>query len=542
MSSFHLISRPFLKSCQQYNDYPSKLVERVRYGFPQLQLYHERFKNRQEELNLFAPGDKFFVPYWDVSEDGKVEQRNLLSEDELGRWLGDQYQLDPSDSGKGPARVCSIKPDPQARFVFLESASSVAPIETTASALKRVLSYYQVMPYFPDFLYSFGPRNSDERESAGFSSFRTETTLQNVKPALDMPALKRSGRRFQFCATFKGISSVLFDNGHGSKTETWRIRSAVIYHQFDIQYGTQLWIIGDPLQSIHGIVREHIHEQKDHAARFNTPLQSFKTSLEMLLHYSQWATEDWRWRVQFSEEEIHKSTQHYVIINPDRDVRWDRNGMLVIQNLIEHLTDTVTCIESNIAIMNRLQSFYKDLVDNPAWPQNEISEYKWAVREFASQLGEHIYDLSMQLKRANIALQIGKDRKEILIQHLAAQNAAKQEDYTQIMYRQQHKTSLDAVAMKVITVITLVYLPMTFVSTFFSTDVVKYQPEDDSSNSTGMQSETSKERVSVLALERFFTISIPLMLLTFLCAFGWYRWERYKMNKKAGRYEKGFDV
>jgi hypothetical protein len=191
---------------------------------------------------------------------------------------------------------------------FLESASSVAPIETTASALKRVLSYYQVMPYFPDFLYSFGPRNSDERESAGFSSFRTETTLQNAKPALEMPALKRSGRRFQFCATFKGTSSVSFDNGHDSKTtQTWRIRSAVIYHQFDIQYGTQLWIIGDPLQSIHGIVREHIHEDKSHAARFNTPLKSFKTSLEMLLHYSQWATEDWRWRVQFSEEEIHKS-------------------------------------------------------------------------------------------------------------------------------------------------------------------------------------------------------------------------------------------
>jgi hypothetical protein len=117
MSSFHIISRPFLKSCQHYNEYPSKLVERVRYGFPQLQLYHERFKIRQEELNLFAAGDKFFVPYWDVSEDGKVEQRNLLSEDELGRWLGDQYQLDPSDPGKGPARVCSIKPDPQVRFV-----------------------------------------------------------------------------------------------------------------------------------------------------------------------------------------------------------------------------------------------------------------------------------------------------------------------------------------------------------------------------------------------------------------------------------------
>ena len=117
MSSFHIISRPFLKSCQNYSEYPAKLVERVRYGFPQLQLYRDRFKNRQEELNLFAASEKFFVPYWDVSRGGKVEQRNLLSEDELGTWLGDQYRLDPSDPGKGPAHVVAVKPDPQVRFV-----------------------------------------------------------------------------------------------------------------------------------------------------------------------------------------------------------------------------------------------------------------------------------------------------------------------------------------------------------------------------------------------------------------------------------------
>lgn len=104
------------------------------------------------------------------------------------------------------------------------------------------------------------------------------------------------------------------------------------------------------------------------------------------------------------------------------------------------------------------------------------------------------------------------------------------------MWRQQHKTGLDAVVMKVITVVTLIYLPMTFVSTFFSTDVVKYQSDSPATSpaaASGVESARQDvEQVSKLALRRFFTISIPLMVLTFLLAWGWYRWESRRINRK----------
>ena len=102
--------------------------------------------------------------------------------------------------------------------------------------------------------------------------------------------------------------------------------------------------------------------------------------------------------------------------------------------------------------------------------------------------------------------------------------------------------------MKIIIVTTLVYLPMTFVSTFFSTDVVKYQPDGNayrpSASSTGTSGDAAaaQEQLSKLALERFFEISIPLMAVTFLCAIGWYKWETYRINKQAKMYEKDFEV
>lgn len=116
MSSI-FIPRVFLKSCQQHDAYPLKLVERARYGVPLLQLYQERFKARQRELNLFVPESEFFVPYWDVSETGEVDQRNLKTEVELRDWLGDNFLLDPQDVGKGQARVLSVNVEPQCRFV-----------------------------------------------------------------------------------------------------------------------------------------------------------------------------------------------------------------------------------------------------------------------------------------------------------------------------------------------------------------------------------------------------------------------------------------
>ncbi|XMA09783.1 hypothetical protein WAI453_002574 [Rhynchosporium graminicola] len=54
--------------------------------------------------------------------------------------------------------------------------------------------------------------------------------------------------------------------------------------------------------------------------------------------------------------------------------------------------------------------------------------------------------------------------------------------------------------MRVIAIVTFLLLPATFVSTFFSTDVVKYQ-DGEGNNSSGAT--TSRESFSPLALQRW---------------------------------------
>ena len=128
----------------------------------------------------------------------------------------------------------------------------------------------------------------------------------------------------------------------------------------------------------------------------------------------------------------------------------------------------------------------------------------------------------------------------------------KQALYTHTMWQQAKKSGIDAVVMKIITVIAVIYLPATFVAvrvchfpadtssiltepqTFFSSNVVKYLDNDSGNNSNSNAGGTAQppEQLSTLALERFFEISIPMMLLTLGLAYGWYKWERRGIDRK----------
>ncbi|KAK0612394.1 hypothetical protein B0T17DRAFT_543493 [Bombardia bombarda] len=71
-------------------------------------------------------------------------------------------------------------------------------------------------------------------------------------------------------------------------------------------------------------------------------------------------------------------------------------------------------------------------------------------------------------------------------------------------------------------VVTLLYLPPTFVSTFFSTDVIKYQGGGG----------VLQESFSWLALQRWLQVSLPLMLITCLGSWLWYSWESKQRTKQ----------
>ncbi|KAI1339832.1 hypothetical protein F5Y15DRAFT_415751 [Xylariaceae sp. FL0016] len=520
ISSSSFIPGAFVKSCQAHEQYPRKLIGRSRHGVPLLDLYRDRFRRRIQRQNMFVDESKVYVPYLDVLESGSVQQAKLLTKEAVAEWLGGNFQRDPQNASS----YLDVKPDPRCRFIFLITAGSIEPLELTPKTLQQILSYLQVMPAILDFLYCFGGRDGEDRELR-FSGFRTEKTMARPNSGLVLNALNRSGKRFQMCYNLKTVAVKEVD--HNSLIDmTWKIRQAVIHHQFDIETGTQSWVIADPLGTMEELTREHIHGERNQADKFGTFIQSFQTSLETHLTFAGWAVEEWRWHIESSEGIIEKITSYFVD-GSGLQLQWNPQALALIQQRDEKIRETVMALESNTDILTRLRDFYANLVKDIDFPDQERSGATHAVNDFISRVDEHVYDCSMQAKRAKALLALVSERKQILIQHLQAQTAARQEDLTGRQEKLANRAGIEAIAVRIITVITLIYLPATFVSTFFSTDAVDFSDSTSPGDPAGLNTEGSHR-----ALKRFFEVSVPLMAVTFGLAAAWFYHERRQMRKQ----------
>lgn len=134
-----------------------------------------------------------------------------------------------------------------------------------------------------------------------------------------------------------------------------------------------------------------------------------------------------------------------------------------------------------------------------------------------------ISDLQMQESRLETLLRLLADRKALLYGILDYQNmlankylseksgvsAVKMENMTRQMHKIAVKTEQETVSMRIITLVTLFFLPGTFISTLMSTDIVRFP-----SNQMAFSSAATKTYVA---------ITLPVMFLTFLSAYIYYR-------------------
>uniref|UniRef100_L2FL98 CorA-like transporter domain-containing protein n=1 Tax=Colletotrichum fructicola (strain Nara gc5) TaxID=1213859 RepID=L2FL98_COLFN len=259
---------------------------------------------------------------------------------------------------------------------------------------------------------------------------------------------------------------------------------------------------------------------------FTSVEQGFKSSLDIHLALARWATSEWRWHVRYLEEKAEQPALT-IALKEKRHIETLDPGLLSeMQRWEEKANENIMVMESNVKIMTLLQRFYKELVNDEDFPRNQRRPGRQAVKNFAFQLDEIICDTRMQIDRGKILVKILADRKAVLtfnstnklIQHLQTQTALAAEKLAASMYEQANRSAIETIAVRIVTIVTLIYLPATFSSTLFSTDIIKYQ---------------EGESFSSLALYRFLQVTIPLMVLTFLGAGAWFWVEWTKRDRES---------
>lgn len=200
-------------------------------------------------------------------------------------------------------------------------------LKITRSMFLRILSYHQVMANYLDFISVFGVQ--DEPRDLRFSGFREYITLGQSAKTTGIHALGRSGRQYQLCFNLKGVSQVPIPNKPGQKR--WSIRQAAIHHQFDVEFGTTLWIITKGNKDLKERIEDmtapppygRIEDQS-----FGTPEECFKSSLAVHLLLCNWSTEEWRWYIQYLEISIEEEVTSCITIIQIPRLTWHRLNSL----------------------------------------------------------------------------------------------------------------------------------------------------------------------------------------------------------------------
>lgn len=135
-------------------------------------------------------------------------------------------------------------------------------------------------------------------------------------------------------------------------------------------------------------------------------------------------------------------------------------------------------LEANTDVLASLRDFYKQLSENKQFDLRASCESH--LLEFVSEINDMIYDSKMQIARGKVLVKITADRKSLvrlpksalvhtaqciqILQHLQSQATEQMEDLTRLTIKIGTMSQREAIAVRIITVVTLIYLPATFVS------------------------------------------------------------------------------
>lgn len=111
------------------------------------------------------------------------------------------------------------------------------------------------------------------------------------------------------------------------------------------------------------------------------------------------------------------------------------------------VSESITVLEANVEIMSSLKRFYEKLAQNKNF---DIRNCEDDIEVFSNQLDSMMDDFRLQIGRAKALVKLTSDRTELVKQHR--------------LERLNQNMEKEAIVVRIVTIVTLIYLPATFVS------------------------------------------------------------------------------
>ncbi|RYP58857.1 hypothetical protein DL769_008770 [Monosporascus sp. CRB-8-3] len=203
----------------------------------------------------------------------------------------------------------------------------------------------------------------------------------------------------------------------------------------------------------------------------------------------------------------------------DFDLKFSFDQFQRLSLLGDELEQGIISIEQNKAVLAEIQAQYETVLKSPAFKAHvrleectgKISTFFRRLRSIEREMDMHLVRLKA-LSRAidsdkvvfDAALQYKSTRTSEYFAHSAKVSSDRMEEWTMKMHGIAVKTEQETISMHVITIFTLIFLPGTFLATFFSSGVLNWNDEGLLDADWALRSE---------ALKLFLFICVPLMIV-----------------------------
>ncbi|KAK3203067.1 hypothetical protein GRF29_112g123521 [Pseudopithomyces chartarum] len=214
----------------------------------------------------------------------------------------------------------------------------------------------------------------------------------------------------------------------------------------------------------------------------------------------------------------------------------DFSDLQKVQFVEEKTQDVSLHLKFNMEVLQELREYYQDVVNQEGFPV----ELKENCRDDLSKFNKRVLGLTKEMRmlraRTDNLLELTSNRKQLVkgileyksiqANEYFAKKSQQSADNMEIMTRKMRvtaeKTERETVSMRVITSVTLFFLPATFLASFMSTDILSF--------------ETGSQELRMKGLWLYLELALPATALTFIVWGVIYHWA-----KKASRSSSGDD-
>lgn len=174
--------------------------------------------------------------------------------------------------------------------------------------------FFHVLPEFSDFLFVFGFQ--ELAVDVLFSAFHYNTRLKMHEQRLAVPEWSWSGFDVQMCYGLKSV-----ERSASQAASPWSIRHCAMHHTFDIGHARMNWIVIKGNRDMENRIQDATSKSEGESSySFDKIDRVFAAALDIHLLFCDWSTENWRWYIQYLENELELLTEGALTKNADTPV------------------------------------------------------------------------------------------------------------------------------------------------------------------------------------------------------------------------------